>query len=129
MIARISPITVCIIEQFYERDSLRNTDTGFELRFKNRLAPSTIVEFRPLTLDGLVYEADNLVFAIERAAEGHRRPTDVVFRANDIKDDRSRFFDINAFFVSQSRIQACAWFASGYADFQDERSRRYNRIG
>lgn len=97
MIVRMSPLPSALLSKFYERDSLRNTDTGFELRFKNRLAPTTIIGIGPLTLDGLVYEADNLVFAIERAVEGHRRPTDVVFRAaNDIKDDRSRFFEINA---------------------------------
>ena len=97
MIGWMSPLPSALLSKFYEQNSLRNTDTGFELRFKNRLAPSTIIGIGPLTLDGHVYEADDLVFAIERAAEGHRRPTDAVFRtANDIKDDRSRVFDINA---------------------------------
>ena len=85
------------MSKFYERDSLRNTDTGFELRFKNRLAPSTIVGIGPLTLDGHVYEAKELAFAFERPAEGHRPPPESVFRtAKDIEEKRSRVFDINA---------------------------------
>ena len=57
MMAGMSPLPSALLSKFYERDSLRNTDTGFELRFKNRLAPSTIVGIGPLTLDGHVYEA------------------------------------------------------------------------
>jgi len=96
MIAGMSPLPSALLSKFYERDSLRNTDTGFELRFKNRLAPSTIVGIGPLTLDGRVYEAKEWAFAFERPAEGHRRPPEPVFRtAEDFEEKRSRVFEIN----------------------------------
>ena len=97
MITGMSPLPSALLSKFYERDSLRNTDTGFELRFKNRLAPSTIVGIGPLTLDGRVYEAKEWIFAFERPAEGHRPPPEPVFRtAKDIEEKRSRVFEINA---------------------------------
>lgn len=97
MMVGMSPLPSALLSKFYERDSLRNTDTGFELRFKNRLAPSTIVGMGPLTLDGRVYEAKEWTFAFERPAEGHRRPAEAVFRtAENFEEKKSRVFEINA---------------------------------
>ena len=97
MIAGMSPLPSALLSKFYERDSLRNTETGFELRFKNRLAPSTIVGIGPLTLDGRVYEGEELIVYFERPAEGHRRPTEPAARtAKDIEKKGSRLFEINA---------------------------------
>ena len=97
MTAGMSPLPSALLSKFYERESLRNTDTGFELCFKNRLAPSTIVAIGPLTVDGYVYESDQLSVSFERPAQGHRPPPEPVARtAKDFEKKGPKPFDINA---------------------------------
>jgi hypothetical protein len=92
----MSPLPSTLLSKFYERDSLRNTEKGFELRFKNRLAPSTIVGFGPLVVDGQVFEGEQLAMTIERPARGFRPPPEPLVRsAKSFEKDRSLPFEIN----------------------------------
>lgn len=92
----MSPLPAALLGKFYERDSLRNTEKGFELRFKNRLAPSTIVGFGPLTVDGAVYEGEHLTMSLERPARGYRPPPEPLVRsAKSFDKGRSLPFEIN----------------------------------
>lgn len=92
----MSPLPSAMLAKFYERESLRNTDKGFELRFKNRLAPSTIVGFGPLLVDGQVFEGEHLTMSLERPARGYRPPPEPLLRtAKSFEKDRSLPFEIN----------------------------------
>lgn len=55
--------------KLYERGSLCNTATGFELAFKNTIAPSTILEFGSLTVDGQAVARDQILVRLERPSE------------------------------------------------------------
>jgi hypothetical protein len=92
----MSPLPSALLSKFYERDSLRNTEHGFELRFKNRLAPSTIIGIGPLMLDGKIYEGEQLIVSFERPAQGFRPPPEPLIRtAKDLKKERPLPFEIN----------------------------------
>jgi hypothetical protein len=97
----MSPLPSALLSRFYERESLRNTATGFELRFKNLLAPSTIVGVGPLTLDGRVYQGEQLILSFERPAKSHRPPPEPMvrtakyFEPEKAREQRSIPFEIN----------------------------------
>ncbi|MFN2166612.1 MAG: hypothetical protein ACK2U9_10185, partial [Anaerolineae bacterium] len=57
-----------LLSKFYEPDSLRNTDSGFEMAFKNRLAPSTLIGIGSLKIDGYVFQDEDLTLRIVRPA-------------------------------------------------------------
>lgn len=106
----MSPLPSALLSKFYEHDSLRNTEKGFELRFKNRLAPSTIVGLGPLTVDGLAYEGEQLAVSFERPARGYRPPPEPLVRtAKAFEKERSLPFEINTVLrvsVTGARLQA-----------------------
>jgi hypothetical protein len=85
-----------LLNRLYEQNSLHNTETGFELAFKNRLAPSTMVGVQRLSVDGLVFERDAITVRLERPAVGHRRPPEpLVRKGSQISDQKSLPFELN----------------------------------
>ena len=85
-----------LLNRLYEPNSLRNTEEGFELAFKNRLAPSTMVGVGRLSVDGLVFEKDVVTVRLERPAVGHRRPPEPLVReGSEISDQKSLPFGLN----------------------------------
>ncbi|MEZ4768245.1 MAG: hypothetical protein R2844_07455 [Caldilineales bacterium] len=85
-----------ILSKFYEKDSLRNTADGFEVMFRNRLAPTTLIGAGPLTIDGQQYSGEQVVFQLERPQEGHSRPPTPIMRtAEEINKGKSVVFGVN----------------------------------
>lgn len=92
----MSSTPTSILSKFYEQDSLRNTDDGFEMMFRNRLAPAVLTGVGPLTIDGQQYSGDQVVIHLERPREGHSRPpTPIVRTAKQITEDRIVEFGVN----------------------------------
>ncbi|MCB0206229.1 MAG: hypothetical protein H6649_13890 [Caldilineae bacterium] len=92
----MSSTPVSILSKFYEQDSLHNTDDGFELVFRNRLAPTTLIGVGPLTIDGEQYSGEQVVIQLERPREGHSRPpTPIVRTAEQISDEKRVSFGVN----------------------------------
>ena len=53
-------IPAFMLKKLYVKGSLKNTDTGFQLRLKNTLAPGTIIGVSPLTVDGTIYPPEKI---------------------------------------------------------------------
>jgi hydroxymethylglutaryl-CoA reductase (NADPH) len=84
-----------ILNKLYERGSLRNTETGFELAFKNSVAPSTLIEIGPLVVDGNTYEARDITLRLERPSEIlGRQPSVREWQATVVKSERVLSFDL-----------------------------------
>ncbi len=58
-----------ILSKLYEPGSLRNTEQGFELAFKNTMAPSQVTGIGPLIVDGAVVNLDHAILRLERPSE------------------------------------------------------------
>lgn len=58
-----------ILSKLYEPGSLRNTEKGFELAFKNTMAPSQVTAVGPLTVDGVEVDLGNAILRLERPSE------------------------------------------------------------
>lgn len=58
-----------ILNKLYEPGSLRNTEQGFELAFKNTMAPSQVTAVGPLVIDGAVVDLEHAVLRLERPSE------------------------------------------------------------
>lgn len=92
----MSELTASIFSKLYERDSLRNTDDGFEVRFRNRLAPTTLIGVGPLSIDGEQYSGEQLVIQLERPRVGHSRPpAPIVRNAKQISEKKPVMFGVN----------------------------------
>ncbi len=87
-----------ILAKLYERGSLRNNETGFELAFKNTAAPGTVTYIGPLVIDGAAYDLENVILRLERPSEHLGRQPSVrewhVTAVNDEKKDRVLSFDL-----------------------------------
>jgi len=57
------------LSKLYEPGSLRNTEQGFELAFKNTMAPSQVTGIGPLIVDGAVVNLDHAILRLERPSE------------------------------------------------------------
>lgn len=85
-----------MLSRLYESNSLRNTAGGFELSFKNRLAPTTLTGVGPLTIGRNVYDANRLVICLERPAVRHGRVPEPLERpAEAVAADRILPFGLN----------------------------------
>jgi hypothetical protein len=58
-----------ILSKLYEPGSLRNTEKGFELAFKNTMAPSQVTAVGPLVIDGAVVDLEHAILRLERPSE------------------------------------------------------------
>jgi hypothetical protein len=58
-----------ILNKLYEPGSLRNTEKGFELAFKNTMAPSQVTAVGPLVIDGAVVDLEHAILRLERPSE------------------------------------------------------------
>jgi hypothetical protein len=86
-----------LLERLYEADSLTNTDTGFELSFKNRLAPTTLIGVGSLCIDGQVFDSTDLVLTVVRPAVRHgRSPEPLVRTGSEVTAAKSLPFGLNA---------------------------------
>lgn len=93
----MSAIPISVLNKFYEKDSLRNTENGFEVLFRNRLAPATLIGVGPLSIDGAQFSGQQLIVQVERPREGHSRPpTPIVRNAKEIEEGKSVPFGVNA---------------------------------
>ncbi len=54
-------IPTALLRRFYEENSLMNTETGFEFRLANRIAPTTIVSLGPLEMDGMLFAPEQIL--------------------------------------------------------------------
>ena len=92
----MSDIPVSIFSKLYEKDSLRNMDNGFEVLFRNRLAPTTLIGVGPLSIDGERFAGDNVSVQFERPNEGHSRPpTPIVRNTDEIGEKKPVLFGVN----------------------------------
>ncbi|HSN77335.1 MAG TPA: hypothetical protein VL334_19870 [Anaerolineae bacterium] len=80
---------------------MRNTEKGFELAFKNTMAPSQVTGVGPLVVDGVVVDLANAVLRLERPSERLGRQPSVrewqvsVLNKEKEKDkDRTLSFDL-----------------------------------
>jgi hypothetical protein len=86
------------LSKLYERGSLRNTETGFELAFKNTIAPSTLIEIGPLIVDGASYASEQMIVRLERPSERPGRPPSVrEWQVKVVNEDKDRLlsFDLH----------------------------------
>ena len=58
-----------ILSKLYEPGSLRNTEKGFELAFKNTMAPSQVTAVGPLVIDGAAVDLEHAILRLERPSE------------------------------------------------------------
>lgn len=70
-------MTLRTYHRLYEPGSLRNTDRGFELAFKNTMAPSQVTGVGPLIVDGAVIDLEHAILRLERPSERLGRPPSV----------------------------------------------------
>jgi hypothetical protein len=70
-------VTLKIYNRLYEPGSLRNTEKGFELAFKNTMAPSQVTGVGPLIVDGAVIDLEHAILRLERPSERLGRPPSV----------------------------------------------------
>lgn len=68
------PIPPALLRRLYVEGSLRNRHDGFEFTLRNRLAPGTLLQLGPLTVDGRRYEGDNLLLHTRKST----RPTEKI---------------------------------------------------
>lgn len=92
-----------ILSKLYEPGSLRNTDSGFELAFKNTFAPTQVTAVGPLVVDGGTIDLGQAILRLERPSERLGRPPSVrewQFKAlnkdteKDKDKDRTLSFDL-----------------------------------
>ena len=90
-----------ILSKLYEPGSLRNTEKGFELAFKNTMAPSQVTAVGPLVVDGAVVNLEHAILRLERPSERPGRQPSVrewQFKAlnkeTDKDKDRTLSFDL-----------------------------------
>ncbi|HNS00846.1 MAG TPA: hypothetical protein PKM78_00495 [Anaerolineae bacterium] len=92
-----------ILSKLYEPGSLRNTDSGFELAFKNTFAPTQVTAVGPLVIDGGTIDLGQAILRLERPSERLGRPPSVrewQFKAlnkdteKDKDKDRTLSFDL-----------------------------------
>lgn len=62
-------MTLRTFNRLYEPGSLRNTEKGFELAFKNTMAPSQVTGVGPLIIDGAVIDLEHAILRLERPSE------------------------------------------------------------
>ena len=67
------PIPPALLRRLYVQGSLRKRHDGFEFTLRNRLAPSTILGLGPLTVNGRVYEGDNLLLHTRKSTRPAER--------------------------------------------------------
>jgi len=92
----MAKIPAALLSNLYEKGSLRNTDTGFELAFRNRMAPITVQSVGPLIVDGRTFERDVMVVRLERPAKKFGKQAEPLLRTGkDFKDGKSLLFDLN----------------------------------
>jgi hypothetical protein len=87
-----------ILNKLYERSSLRNTPNGFELAFKNTVAPGTLTHIGPLLVDGVAYDLEQVVLRLERPSERPgRQPSVREWSANALNEEKERMlsFDLH----------------------------------
>jgi hypothetical protein len=91
------------LSKLYETGSLRNTEKGFELAFRNTMAPSQVTSVGPLVVDGAEVDLGNAILRLERPSERLGRPPSVrewQFKAlnketdKDKDKDRTLSFDL-----------------------------------
>lgn len=92
----MSTIPASVLSRFYERDSLRNTKDGFEVVFRNRLAPATLIGVGPLSIAGEQYSGEQVTIHLERPREGHTRPPNPLVRhAGEFVEGKPVQFGVN----------------------------------
>lgn len=60
-------IPTALLRRFYLENSLRNTETGFEFRLSNRIAPTTIISLGPIEVDGELFSPDQIMVSASKA--------------------------------------------------------------
>jgi len=60
-------IPTALLRRFYLENSLRNTESGFEFRLDNRIAPTTIVSLGPIEVDGELFAPDQIMVRASKA--------------------------------------------------------------
>lgn len=81
------------LSKLYEPNSLRNTEKGFELAFKNTIAPSQLTAVGPLLIDGAVVDLEHAILRLERPSERPGRQPSVrewQFKALNKETDKDR---------------------------------------
>ena len=66
-----------ILSKLYEPGSLRNTEKGFELAFKNTVAPTQVTAVGPLVIDGVAIDLERAVLRLERPSRSLGRSPSV----------------------------------------------------
>lgn len=66
-----------ILSKLYEPGSLRNTENGFELAFKNTVAPTQVTAVGPLMIDGVAIDLERAVLRLERPSRSLGRSPSV----------------------------------------------------
>jgi hypothetical protein len=85
-----------LLQRFYERNSLCNTDSGYELVIRNSVAPSTLLGIGPLIIDGQTIGPEHLECRLERPPVRHgRQPEPLVRTADEISPARALRFDLD----------------------------------
>jgi hypothetical protein len=80
----------------YVKDSLCNTDSGFELVLQNLLAATTITGAGPLTVDGRKFENKQVILQFERSAARPGREREPLVRtAESIETAKAVRFDLH----------------------------------
>lgn len=85
-----------LLQRFYERNSLCNTDSGYELVIRNSVAPSTLLGVGPLVIDGLTVGPEHLECRLERPPVRHgRQPEPLVRTGDEISPSKALRFDLD----------------------------------
>jgi hypothetical protein len=85
-----------LLQRFYERNSLCNNDSGYELTIRNSVAPSTLLGVGPLVIDGLTVGPEQLECRLERPPVRHGRQPEPLVRAGDaISPAKALRFDLD----------------------------------
>lgn len=80
-----------ILSKLYERGSMRNTEHGFELAFKNTMAPSQIIAIGPLFVDGVAVDLEEAILRLERPSERlGRQPSVREWRVKVLDKDKEK---------------------------------------
>ncbi len=99
-------MTPRILSKLYEPGSLRNTETGFELAFKNTAAPSTVTGIGPLVVDGKTYDETAIVLRLQRPSEHLGRPPSVrEWQAAAVNNEKERMLSFDLFTVAQVLVK------------------------
>lgn len=99
-------MTPRILNKLYERGSLRNTETGFELAFKNTVAPSTLIEIGPLIVDGNSYDEKVIVIRLERPSEHlGRQPSVREWQVEAVNKGKDRLLSFDLYTVAHVLVK------------------------